>query len=109
MDNDTTVTLGSGNVFTDLGLPDSEERLFKAQLTAQIQIAIEHQSLTQAQAAQRTGLTEADIAALLCGRLAEFTVYQLFHCLNRLGRSIEVRLSPEATDPADARTLLVAA
>jgi predicted XRE-type DNA-binding protein len=109
MDNDTLVTVGSGNVFADLGLPDPEERLFKAQLTAQIQIAIQHQSLTPAQAAQRMGLTETAVVTLLRGRLTEFTIYQLFHCLNRLGHSIEVRLSPEETDPADARTLLVAA
>lgn len=108
MDDDFTVTMSSGNVFADLGLPNPEERLFKAQLTAQIQMSIEHQGLTFAQAAQRMGLTETDVETLLRGRLAEFTIYQLFHYLNRLGHRIEVRLSPEETEPDKARTLLVA-
>lgn len=109
MGEDTTITWGSGNVFADFGLPNPEERLFKAQLTAQIQFSIENQGLTQAQAAERMGLEESDVAMLLRGRLGDFSIYQLFHCLNRLGRSIEVRLSPEETEPDQARTLLIAA
>lgn len=109
MDEETTVKYGSGNVFADLGLPNAEELLFKAQLTAQIQFAIQRKKLTNAQAAERMGLQENDVAMLLRGRLDSFTIDQLFHCLNRMGRTIEVRLSPEETEPEKARTLLVAA
>lgn len=109
MNEDTPIVRGCGNVFADLGLPHPEERLFKAQLAAQIQIAMQHRGLTQVQAAERTGLSETELADLLRGRLADITLYQLFHCLNRLGHRIEVRLSPEETDPANAQTLLIAA
>lgn len=88
------ITVSSGNVFADLGLPHPEERLFKAQFAAQIPITLQHQGLTQSQAAERTGLSETQFADLLRG------------CL---GHRIAVRLSPEETDPADARPLLIAA
>ena len=36
MSKKPTVTPGSGNVFADVGLPDAEGELFKAELTYQI-------------------------------------------------------------------------
>ena len=42
----TEVTIGSGNVFADLGLPNPEERLVKAQLSRQIYICIKERNLT---------------------------------------------------------------
>ncbi len=39
---------GSGNVFADVGLPDAEERLAKAELAMRIATAIRSRRLTQA-------------------------------------------------------------
>jgi predicted XRE-type DNA-binding protein len=41
----------SGNVFADLGLPNSEQELLKAKLTVQIYKLIKEQNLTQTKAA----------------------------------------------------------
>jgi len=41
----------SGNVFADLGLPNSEQELLKAKLTVQIYKLIKDQQLTQTKAA----------------------------------------------------------
>ncbi len=50
------VTEGSGNVFKDLGFPDSEEMLTKVEPTRQIYTIIKARGLTQTAAAKLLGL-----------------------------------------------------
>ena len=106
---DTTVWVGSGNVFADLGFPEPEKWLFKAQLTAQIQRLIDAEELSLERAAARVSMSEQELDRLLDGHLGEFSIDCLFQCLNRLGRSIEVRISSEDRQPEDARLTLVMA
>ncbi len=93
----------SGNVFADLGLPDAEERLLKSQIAVQIRLLVEQKGWTQAQVAERVGLDQPKVSALFRGRLAGFSLDRLFRILNRLGRSVEVRISVEEFAPEDAR------
>jgi predicted XRE-type DNA-binding protein len=53
-----TVEASSGNVFSDLGLPDPEERLLKAKLATEISGLIEQTGWTQSQAHKHVGLDE---------------------------------------------------
>ena len=87
------VTPGSGNVFSDLGLPDAEERLAKAALAVRIGEAIQSLRLTQAQAARRLGVDQPKISRLLRGQLAGFSTERLLHFLTLLGRDIEIVIS----------------
>lgn len=48
----------SGNVFADLGLPDAEERLAKADLAIAITREIESRGLTQDEAAEFHGVAQ---------------------------------------------------
>lgn len=43
---------GSGNVYADLGMPDAEEMLFKAQLSMKIAEIIKLRKMTRTQAAE---------------------------------------------------------
>src|ERR687883_1069392 len=99
-------TQGSGNVFADLGLPDADERMLKAQLAVQIRRFIEAKGWTQVEAAEAVGLDQPKVSHLLRGRLAGFSVDRLLNILNRLGHSVEVRISAEEYDPEDAQTLV---
>jgi predicted XRE-type DNA-binding protein len=99
-------TRGSGNVFADLGLPDADERMLKAQLAIQIRRFIEEKGWTQAEAAEAVGLDQPKVSHLLRGRLAGFSVDRLLSLLNRLGHSVEVRISAEEYDPEEAQTLV---
>ena len=47
---------GSGNVFKDLGLPNAEEHLFKAQLVYKIDAILKDRGLTQLQAGKLLGV-----------------------------------------------------
>jgi predicted XRE-type DNA-binding protein len=99
-------TRGSGNVFSDLGLPDADERLLKAQLAVQIRRFIEQKDWTQAEAAEAVGLDQPKVSNLLRGRLAGFSVDRLLNILNRLGHNVEVRISAKEYDPDEAQTLV---
>src|SRR5215210_4458822 len=99
-------TRSSGNVFADLGLPDADERMLKAQLVIQIRRFIEEKGWTQTEAAKAVGLDQPKVSHLLRGRLAGFSVDRLLSILNRLGHSVEVRISAEEDDPDEAQTLV---
>jgi predicted XRE-type DNA-binding protein len=94
----------SGNVFADLGFEDSEERLLKAQLATRIGQLIEKKGWTQAQTAERTGLDQPKISRLLRGQLSGFSADRLFAVLNRIGHSVEVRISPKERAPEESHT-----
>ena len=89
-DEDIEVTVGSGNVFADLGVAQPEEELAKAQLAGHIRAAIKARQLTQAGAATLTGLDQPKISALINGRLSGFSSDRLMRCLTALGQDVEI-------------------
>ena len=88
----------SGNVFADIGLPDADEALAKAELARQIGDIIARRRLTQGSAARLLGVDQPKVSALLCGRLSGFSTERLIRFLNALGRdvSIVVRAAPRS-------------
>lgn len=67
---DSDWTIGSGNVFADLGLPNPEEDLLKSTLVGKISDVIDVRGLTQAQAGEIMGLAQPKVSELLNGRRA---------------------------------------
>jgi predicted XRE-type DNA-binding protein len=82
----------SGNVFADLGLPDAEERLAKAELARQIDHIIKKKRLTQERAAKILGISQPKVSALLHGKLAGFSMDRLLKFLMALDQDIEIRI-----------------
>ena len=84
----------SGNVFKDLGLPDADELLLKAELGFEIFRIIEDRGLTQTQAAKILGTNQPDISGLRKGKFSHYSIERLLTFLNRLNRDIEIRITP---------------
>jgi predicted XRE-type DNA-binding protein len=84
------IVQGSGNVFADIGLPNPEERLAKADLAIRIASAIRARRLTQARAARILKIDQPKVSRLLRGRLSGFSTERLMHFLTLLGRDIEI-------------------
>jgi len=80
----------SGNIYADLGLPDSEEMLVKARLAAKIGEIIKHRHLTQQQAAEILGMPQSKISNMLRGNFRGISESKMIECLNLLGRDIQV-------------------
>ncbi len=93
-----SVTRGSGNVFADIGLPNPEEHLAKAQLVSMIDDVIRDRGLTQADAADLMGIDQPKVSHLLRGRFHGFSTHRLLEFLNALGRDVEivVRAAPKS-------------
>src|ERR1041385_4813056 len=107
--NSEKVEASSGNVFADLGFEDSEERLLKAKLATKIAQLIEKKGWTQAQTAQRTALDQPKVSRLLRGQLSGFSADRFFAVLNRLGHSVEVRISAKERSPEKSHTRVMIA
>jgi predicted XRE-type DNA-binding protein len=85
---------GGGNVFADIGLPDPEERLAKADLAIRIAAAIRARRLTQARAARLLKIDQPKVSRLLRGQLSGFSTERLMHFLTLLGRDVEIVVKP---------------
>jgi predicted XRE-type DNA-binding protein len=83
-------TMSSGNVFADIGLPNPEEALVKAELAHKISTVIRDRGLTQAQAARTLGVDQPKISALIRGRLAPFSIERMLRFLVLLGHDVEI-------------------
>jgi predicted XRE-type DNA-binding protein len=88
------VEVGSGNVFADLGLPDAEESLAKAELASRIGEVIRQRRLTQAAAGELLGIDQPKVSRLQRGYLTNFSVERLMHFLTLLGRDVEIVVKP---------------
>jgi phage-related protein/predicted XRE-type DNA-binding protein len=90
MSSEKKVTVGSGNVFADLGFANPEEELLKAKLIREIRSIIKRRKLTQAKAAVILGLKQPDVSALVTGRVGKFSIDRLVRCLGRLDYKVDV-------------------
>ncbi len=97
---------GSGNVFEDLGLPDSDELFAKARLVSTISDLIEKRGLTQTQAAKLLETTQPKVSNLINGRLEGFSLERLARFLNTLDRDVEIVVKPRPRSRKTARILV---
>ena len=94
---------GSGNVFADMGLPNSEEELTKAQLASHIRHVIKRRRLTQVAAAATMGIDQPKVSALLNGRLANFSSERLMRLLIALGQDVDITVKAKPRNRAHGR------
>jgi predicted XRE-type DNA-binding protein len=99
-------TVSSGNVFADLGLPNPEELLAKAELAHKITVLIRKRGLTQAQAAKLLGVDQPKVSALIRGRLTGFSIERLMRFLLHLGQDIKITVEAAPRNRANARVLV---
>lgn len=88
------IAKGSGNIFADLGLPNAEQELLKAQLALQIYRIVKERGLTQAQAGEILGIRQPHVSALMRNRSGTFSVGRLIEFLTALGQDVEIKLNP---------------
>jgi predicted XRE-type DNA-binding protein len=102
-----TVTPSSGNVFADLGVPNADIALAKANLAHRICEVIRERHLSQARAADVLGVRQPKISDLMRGNLNGYTLDRLLKFLNRLDQDVEisVRSATGRRKPAQTRVV----
>ena len=102
-----THELSSGNVFADLGLPDSEQELVKAKLTVQIYRLLKDRGLTQTEAARLLGTTQAQVSTLMRCKPTSVSIGRLMEFLTTLGQDVEVTIRPAKDQDVGRMSVLV--
>jgi predicted XRE-type DNA-binding protein len=84
----------SGNVFADLGLPNPEERLLKANIVNELHRLIGARGLTQVKAAKLIGIHQPDLSHLLRGEFDDYSAERLMKMLTEFEQDIEITMKP---------------
>jgi len=90
MSKEMDIQVSSGNIFADLGMPNSDEMLMKAELVRQITEIVSQRKLNQVQAAEVLGIDQPKVSALMRGKLTGFSTERLFRFLNALGCDVQI-------------------
>lgn len=100
MTKGSKITRGSGNIFSDLGLPDADAHMLKARVVVFIKTLIDQRNLSQTEAAKLIGLAQPDISKLLRGRFEGFSLERLLEFVRALGSDVEIKVkSPASAEP----------
>jgi predicted XRE-type DNA-binding protein len=92
--NKTEYETGSRNVFKDIGIPNAEEHLIKAQLVFKIDTIMKDRGLKQVEAADLFGIRQPDISKMLRGQFRQFSVERLLRFLVALNQDVEIVVRP---------------
>lgn len=80
----------SRNVFADMGLPNPEEALLKAELAVHIADLIESRGLSQEETARALGIRQPNVSKLVRGQLRGFSIGRLLKFLLALDQDVEL-------------------
>ena len=84
---------GTGNIFADLGLDDSDELYARAQIGFYVYKILKGRKLKQPEIAGRLGIAQPDVSHLMNGHFSRFTTDELLDFLRRLDRKVTIEVS----------------
>src|SRR5437016_13557209 len=99
---DASIRRGTKNVFADLGFPDAETHLLKAELMSRVQDILTDKKLTQTEAARITGVSQPDLSRMLKGRFRDVSVERIMRMLTGLGCKVDIVVKPQGRKRAFA-------
>lgn len=101
------IEISSANVYADLGDAQADEMLVKARLAFKIGEIIKQRHLTQVEAADLLGLSQAKLSGLLRGQFRGVSEIKMLECLNRLGRDVRIVIRRRSRSQVDGHTSVV--
>jgi predicted XRE-type DNA-binding protein len=105
----TEIERSSGNVFADIGTPNAEEHLLKAQLVSRLDDLIKARKLTQVAAARLLGLGQPDLSKILRGHFRDVSVERLLRFLMALDCDVEIVVKRKRRGKRPSRLTITAA
>jgi predicted XRE-type DNA-binding protein len=101
-------TRAAKSAYHELGFPDADQMLVKAQLMVKIAETLRERRWTQQHAAGVLGLTQPKLSRMLRGQFRGVSEMKMMECLVRLGRGVKIVVGPAGAKTA-ARVEIVAA
>lgn len=98
MNTGSSHTKGKGNVFADLGFPESEAHnlALRSDLMIRVEKLVRDSGMTQQEAARTFGVTQPRLNALLKGKIADFSLDALVNMLARAGMQVKMTVKKAA-------------
>lgn len=100
IDSEIELKRSSGNIYTDLGFPDAEQMLIKAQLVSKIGEILRTRKWTQQHASQVLGIPQPKLSKMLRGQFRGISESKMLECLTKLGRDIQIVIGNEKASSA---------
>jgi predicted XRE-type DNA-binding protein len=102
-----TITMGCGNVFVDLNVPNPGQELLKAGLTLQIYRIIKQRNLTQTEAGKILAISQPHVSALARNRAGNFSIGPLLDFLTALCQNVEIKVKPARKEQGEMSVVLI--
>jgi predicted XRE-type DNA-binding protein len=83
-----------GNIFADLGLPDTETHYLKVQIVTELYRLTTARKLTQTKAGEVTGISQPEVSRLFKGHFREYSVERLMGFLTAFEQDVEIVVRP---------------
>ena len=103
------VTPSSGNVFTDLGLKNADERQTRVRLAVALNEIVQARGLSQAEAAKKIGISQPKVSALQNYKLEGFSVERLMTFITALDLDVDIVIRTKSDRKKPARVTVTAA
>lgn len=100
------VKVSSGNIYADLGYPNPQEAMAKANLAILIADIIKKKKLTQKKAAALMGIDQPKVSSIMRGQLSGFTIDRLLRFLLALGMDIIIDAKPHKRKSTESEILI---
>ncbi len=84
---------GSGNVYADLGLTDSNDLYARARIAFGIRGILDDRKLKQREISKLLGIPQPEVSHLMNGHFSRFTLDKLLEFLRRLDRKVSIQVS----------------
>ena len=88
------VEMGSSNIFADLGLPDADAHLLKAQIVSEIYRLVSERKLRQGEAGKLMGISQPEVSRMFKGQFREYSIDRLIGFLTGFNRDVEIVVKP---------------
>lgn len=94
----TETVKASENLFLELGFPPDEAEILqlRAELMGQLRLWIQDNGLTQTEAAERLGITQARVSDLVRGKWKKFSLDMLLTLATKAGMHVRLELDRAA-------------
>lgn len=88
--DDESITVGSDNVFADIGVSDPDLAMKKSDLAGRIRDTIRESGWSLTKTAEIMGIDQSHVSAIVRGRVGDFTLDRLIQLVMKLGQSVFV-------------------
>ena len=104
--SEINVEQGSGNVYFDLGYPDSAEMQRKAALAALISRSIKARRMSRTKAAELLGIDQRKISSLTRGLFRGISEQEMLELVAKLGHDVRIVVGPAKRGKAPGKIQL---